>query len=75
VVGYLPGKGKYTGMLGALLVQRPDGLQFHLGSGFTDQQRSNPPQLGARVTYTYRGLTARGVPRFARFVRVRDQEP
>jgi len=74
VVGYLPGKGKYAGLLGALIVQRPDGLQFHLGSGFTDRQRSNPPPLGARVTYAYQGVTARGVPRFARFVRVRDDD-
>jgi DNA ligase 1 len=75
VVGYLPGKGKYAGMLGALIVQRPDGLRFHLGSGMTDQQRAKPPPLGARVTYTHQGVTARGVPRFARFVHVRDEEP
>jgi DNA ligase 1 len=74
VIGYLPGKGKYSGMLGALIVECPDGLQFHLGSGFTDRQRSNPPPLGARITYTHQGVTARGVPRFARFLRVRDAD-
>lgn len=75
VIGHLPGKGKYTGMLGALIVQRADGLQFNLGGGFTDQQRREPPPIGARVTYTYQGVTARGVPRFARFLRVRDGDP
>jgi DNA ligase-1 len=75
VVGYLPGKGKYAGMLGALVVQRADGVQFGLGSGLTDHQRSNPPPLGTRITYTYQGVTARGVPRFARLLRVRDDEP
>jgi DNA ligase-1 len=75
VIGYLPGKGKYAGMLGALIVERPDGLQFNVGSGFTDDQRSNPPPLGARITYSHQGTTARGVPRFARFLRVRDEEP
>lgn len=72
VVGHLPGNGKYEGLLGALLVQRPDGLQFRLGSGFTDEQRRVPPPVGSWVTYAYNGTTEAGVPRFARFVRVRD---
>lgn len=73
VIAHLPGKGKYEGMLGALLVQRPDGVKFRLGSGFTDAQRRNPPPIGAWVTYSHDGLTAKKVPRFARFVRVREE--
>jgi DNA ligase-1 len=72
VIAYLPGKGKYRGLLGALVVQRPDGLRFRLGSGFTDDQRRHPPPIGSWVTYSYQGLTEKGVPRFARFVRVRN---
>ena len=72
VVGHLPGKGKYERMLGALLVERPDGLRFRIGTGFTDEQRRNPPPLGSCVTYAYNGFTASGIPRFARFVRIRD---
>jgi DNA ligase-1 len=72
VTGYLPGKGKYRGMMGALEVRRPDGLQFRLGTGFTDEQRRHPPPIGSWVTYGYRSLTGKGVPRFARFMRVRD---
>lgn len=75
VIAHLPGKGKYSNMLGALLLQRPDGLQFRLGSGFTDEERRHPPAVGAWVTYRYRGLTAKGVPRFAHFVRVREDLP
>ncbi|HEX5419813.1 MAG TPA: DNA ligase [Gammaproteobacteria bacterium] len=71
VIAYLPGKGKYSGLLGALVVQRPDGLRFSLGSGFTDAQRRDPPPLGSWITYNYQGLTENGIPRFARFVRVR----
>jgi DNA ligase-1 len=70
VVGVLPGHGKYQGMLGALLVQRPDGVRFRLGSGFTDAERRRPPPIGTWVTYRYQGLTDNGIPRFARFVRV-----
>ena len=71
VVGHTAGRGKYTGMLGALIVQRADGLRFRLGSGLSDAQRASPPPIGAVVTYRYNGLTVNGVPRFARFMRVR----
>ena len=72
VVAHLPGKGKYAGMLGALQVEMPDGSRFALGSGFTDAQRHNPPSIGVQVTYRYRELTRHGIPRFARFLRVRE---
>ena len=75
VVAHIPGKGKYHGMLGALLVEREDGVRFRLGSGFKDAQRADPPAVGARVTYRYNGLTGNGLPRFARFLRIRDEPP
>ncbi len=73
VIGHLPGKGKYTGMLGALLVESEDKRRFRLGSGLTDAQRKVPPAIGALVTYKYYGETAKGLPRFASFLRVRAQ--
>jgi len=73
VVGYTPGQGKYSGMLGALVVERADGAQFRIGTGFSDAQRRNPPLIGSWVTYAFDGVTARGVPRFARFLRVREE--
>ncbi len=72
VVGYRPGKGKYAGMVGALLVVDASGRRFALGSGLSDAQRRNPPQPGTWVTFRYNGLTAKGNPRFARFLRVRE---
>ncbi|KRG87795.1 DNA ligase [Stenotrophomonas daejeonensis] len=75
VVAHLPGKGKYGGMLGALLVERDDGARFRIGSGFKDAERAMPPAIGSLVTYRYNGLTAKGLPRFARFLRVRDEAP
>lgn len=72
VVAHLPGKGKYAGMLGALRVEMPDGRRFALGSGFSDRQRRKPPPIGAQVTYRYRELTRDGIPRFARFLRIRE---
>jgi DNA ligase-1 len=75
VVAYTAGQGKYAGQLGALVVRRPDGLQFRIGSGFSDAQRRHPPAIGSNVTYRYNGLTSKGTPRFARFMRVRDDMP
>lgn len=72
VIGHQPGKGKYAGMLGALKVRTADGAEFMLGTGFSDAERRNPPPIGTTVTYRYRELTKRGVPRFASFHRVRD---
>ena len=73
VLGYVPGKGKYTGKMGALQVETPDGKRFHLGTGFTDAVRANPPAIGTLVTYTYRGFTKNGLPRFASYWRVRER--
>ena len=74
VIDYLPGKGKYQGMLGALRVETAEGLQFNIGTGLTDQQRQEPPKIGATITYRYQGFTKNGVPRFASFVRERKAE-
>ena len=77
VVGHQPGQGKYTGMLGALLVESvasgnaaAPGVRFKIGTGLSDAQRRDPPPVGSVVTYRYRGLTDAGVPRFASFVRL-----
>ncbi|HUA82208.1 MAG TPA: DNA ligase [Dyella sp.] len=72
VVAHVPGKGKYTGMMGALLVESPDGTRFRIGTGFSDDQRRDPPPVGSTVTYRYEGMTSGGKPRFARFMRIRN---
>ena len=72
VIGHLPGKGKYKGMLGALRVRAEDGVEFNLGSGLSDALRRNPPPIGTVVTFRYRELTERGIPRFASYHRIRD---
>ncbi|MFO6419348.1 DNA ligase [Hylemonella sp. W303a] len=71
VIEHLPGQGRHAGRMGALLVQNLDGRLFRLGTGFTDEQRSNPPPIGSWVSYRYRGLTDEGLPRFATFLRPR----
>lgn len=72
VIGHVPGKGKYLGQLGALRVRTADGRIFALGSGLDDAMRRAPPPLGSVVTYRYRDLTGRGLPRFPTFLRLRE---
>jgi DNA ligase 1 len=72
VIGHVPGKGKYRNVLGALRVRTDDGRVFSLGSGLSDDFRRNPPPIGTRVTYRYRHLTEKGLPRFATFWRLRE---
>ncbi|MBS1175579.1 MAG: dependent ligase-like protein [Burkholderiaceae bacterium] len=71
VLAHIAGTGKYQGMMGALLVQNSAGVQFKIGTGFSDAQRRNPPPIGSEITYRYRSITNKGVPRFASFMRVR----
>lgn len=71
VVGHIPGKGRLAGLVGALEVETPEGRRFRIGSGLSDALRRNPPPLGATVTYTYRGLTRTGLPRFPAYLRLR----
>ncbi len=71
VLAHVPGKGKYQAMVGSLLVEDENGVQFKIGSGLTDAQRIDPPPIGSLVTFRYRGRTQSGKPRFARFLRKR----
>ena len=75
VVDYTTGKGKYQGQVGALVVETEAGRRFKLGSGLSDAERADPPPLGSTVTYKFYGLTSTGLPRFASFLRIRNDEP
>ncbi len=80
VVGHIAGKGKNAERLGALIVEMPaeggkPAQRFKLGTGFSDAQRKSPPPIGTLVTYRYRGLNDSGIPRFASFMRVREDGP
>ncbi|MFQ3170741.1 MAG: DNA ligase-1 [Oleispira sp.] len=80
VTGYTSGKGKYKGMMGAVWVEASlnnnEGKlikhTFKIGSGFSDDDRQNPPAIGSEITFQYSGLTSTGKPRFARYLRVRQ---
>jgi DNA ligase-1 len=74
VIGHIAGKGKFSGMMGSLMVETAKGIRFKLGTGFSNEQRKKPPNVGEWVTYKYYGLTRNEVPRFASFMHVRPQK-
>lgn len=86
IVGYKDGSNKYEGMLGSFICeplinhdshQEIDGDINHrfATSGMNDDIRksylgSHP--IGTIITYEYSGFTKSGKPRFARYLRIRD---
>ena len=70
VIAYKQGRGKYLGMLGSLLVETEQGLRFYIGTGFSDEERRQPPPIGSEIIFKYFGLTAYGKPRFSSFERI-----
>eukprot|EP00929_Paragymnodinium_shiwhaense_P060969 TRINITY_DN30439_c0_g1_i1.p1 TRINITY_DN30439_c0_g1~~TRINITY_DN30439_c0_g1_i1.p1 ORF type:complete len:786 (+),score=177.72 TRINITY_DN30439_c0_g1_i1:96-2453(+) len=77
VVGHEEGKagGRTAGLCGALVCKTPDGRQFKVGSGLSDEQRRAPPKVGAVITYRYQELTQANIPRFPTLVAERVDLP
>jgi len=79
-VGYAEGKNRLTGMLGALRLAMPvSGNTFEVGTGFKDAERNwtgakKRWPVGKVITYKYQNMTAKGVPRFPVFQRVRTDK-
>lgn len=75
VRAYVPGKGKYLGMTGALEVvwnssEQEVPVRFKIGSGLSDKERQQPPKIGSMVSFKYHGLTKNNIPRFASYIGV-----
>jgi DNA ligase 1 len=74
VIRHETGKGKYTGLLGALIcmaVDPQDGIAetpWGCGTGLTDRDRANPPAVGSIITVSCVGLTDGKIPRFPVFI-------
>ena len=73
VVAHKVGQGKFSRLLGSVVCENlSDKKRFNIGSGFSDKERANPPKIGSVITYKYQNLTAKGLPRFPVFLRVRE---
>ena len=71
VVGHLAGAGRHKGRLGAVQLRLPNGIEFAVGTGFSDRERDSPPPIGSIITFRYQELSEAGVPRFPSFVGIR----
>ena len=75
VIAHNPGKGRLAGLMGSVTVRTARGITVKIGSGFSDDERKNPPPIGATITFKHQGFTESGKPRFPVFWRVRSDEP
>jgi DNA ligase-1 len=65
VTGYVPGLGKYRGLIGALICRLPSGKSFNCGSGLLDSERAHYSYFaGQTITVKYFEMSKDGVPRF-----------
>ena len=88
VISINKGSGKYANFAGSLTCKAlggkdkkdkeekagepKEGTIFKIGSGLSDEQRTNPPKIGSIITYKFQNLTSNGKPRFPIFLRVRE---
>ena len=85
VIAVNKGSGKYANFAGSLTCKAlggkddkekagepKEGTIFKIGSGLSDEQRTNPPKIGSIITYKFQNLTSNGKPRFPIFLRVRE---
>jgi len=86
IIGYKPGNGKYKDLLGAFVCKQLmnhgsyssiDENKDHIFSisGMDDDVRNSYKEthpVGTIISYEHSGITGRGVPRFARYLRIRD---
>lgn len=74
VIAHNPGRGRLEGLMGSVTVRTEQGVVVKVGSGFSDEERRNPPPVGATITFKHQGFTASGKPRFPVFWRLRGDE-
>jgi DNA ligase 1 len=65
VTGYQAGERGCAGMMGALVCRMGrdgSGVEFEIGTGFSNDERRNPPPKGSLVRFRYEELSAGGNP-------------
>ena len=78
IIDYTRGKGRLSGKVGAIVCKSladknsgiKNGIIFRIGSGLSDEMRTNPPKIGTIITYKFSGVSKNSVPLHTRFWRV-----
>jgi DNA ligase-1 len=77
IVDIQEGRGKYQGLLGAIIVER-EGVKINVGSGFKDNDRCSVEEaqkmIGKVAEVKYDSLTPDKSLRFPRFVQIREDK-
>ncbi len=74
IVAYNRGHGKLKALMGSITCQMDNNITFKIGSGFSMNERKNPPAIGSVITFKYKEMTKYGKPRFPVFLRVRKMK-
>ena len=74
IIGYKNGTGKYKGKVGSFDCITKEGHKFNCGSGLTDKERDNPPDINTFITVKYFELSKDGIPRFPVYLRVAERQ-
>jgi DNA ligase-1 len=72
IIAYNEGHGKFEGLLGSVTCRLDNNVTFKIGSGFSLEERKNPPAIGSLITFKYKEMTKYGKPRFPVFLRIRN---
>lgn len=78
IVGFVPGKGKFAGLIGSLICEAEDGSRFTI-SGMTDAERHDFTEagegiLGVWVVATYMERDTQGGYRHPQFYRIHEEK-
>jgi len=72
IIAHNSGHGKLKGLLGSVSCILDNNVTFKIGSGFSLDERKNPPSIGSVITFKFKEFTKYGKPRFPVFLRVRN---
>lgn len=76
IIDFSRGKGRLSGKVGAIICESLEdknsgikgGKIFRIGSGLSDEMRTNPPKIGTIITYKFSGISKNGIPKHTRFL-------
>lgn len=71
-INTIDGEGKYTNMIGSLVIQLSDSVSVSVGSGLTDHERATGSFVGKIIEFEYEQLSVNGIPLQPTFVCVRE---
>lgn len=63
VTGYTQGTGRRESTFGAVICHWRNGVEFEVGTGFTDEMLADPPKIGDVIVVEFKRYTDDGKPR------------